>query len=156
MATIDQLIKRAKSLKFREIIRESVEETRSEIVQAQRDQMLHGLKSDGKKIGKYKNPDYARKKYQMNQLAGMGNVDLKYTGEFQSEAFVDTRNDSVVFGSADNVPVDTGDGTMGKTDKLVEQYGGDIFGLSPSYAAEYSQNHLGPIAQNKIIKKLTK
>ena len=154
MATIDQIIKRTKKLNFKKILRESFEDTQSQLNQAQRDQMIHGINAEGERIGRYKDPNYARKKYAMNQKAGLGNVDLKFTGQFQSEVFTDIRDSSIVFSSSDNEPVNTGDGSIGKTDKLVEKYGGQIFGLSKEYSGQYVKDHLADTAQGKVNKIL--
>lgn len=143
------LIARAESLNIKETMGEAMEDTSKDMVAAQKDQMLHGLKSTGKKIGKYRNPYYANKKYSMNTLAGKGNVDLKLKGTFQGETKVDIRGTSVVFYSTDNLPTEDG---MGKADKLVSKYGDDIWGLSKPYAAEYSNESLGP----EIIRRVKK
>lgn len=142
--TIDKLIANLKSVKMQDVISSSIDATRYEAVEAQRDQMLHGKASDGKLIGKYKNPKYAQKKYAQNSEAGLGNVDLYLKGDFQKDVFIDTRDKSVVFSSADS-----------KLEDLVDRYGDRIFGLSPSYAAQYSARHIAPEAIKRIKQKIT-
>ena len=62
----------------------------------------------------------------MNSLAGFGNVDLKLTGDFQFELFVDVRADTFVIDSADE-----------KSQKLKSKYGEMIFGLADDYSDRF-------------------
>ena len=126
---------------IKEVVENSLIDTRNELTAAQRNQMLHGERSSGKKIGKYKNPDYAVKKYQMNPLAGLGFKDLKLEGDFHKEIIVDVRQNAVVFGSADE-----------KTSDIIEREGDNIFGLTKERAAEHGANYLAEAANNRIKK----
>ena len=91
------------------------------VVQSQRSQMLHGLNSEGKRIGRYRNEPYAITKYQMNNLAGFGFIDLKLTGSFHAGIFAQSDNGEMEIASMDE-----------KSEMLESRYGenGDIFGLA--------------------------
>lgn len=145
MATIETLIQNLRAVDFNEVLEGSVTETAPKLIQAQRDQMLHGKKADGELIGKYRNPLYAKKKYEMNPLAGFGNVDLRLKNEFQREIFVDARERSVVIDSGNE-----------KTASLIKKYDENIFGLNKDYTGEYAVNDMGPAATKKIIQQIHK
>ena len=89
-------------------------------------------------IGKYKNAKYAQMKFAMSSLAGYGNVDLKLTGDFQSEIFVDVRNDIFVISSADS-----------KDNDLTQKYGDNIWGLDDD-----KTNQLIEIVQPMLIENI--
>lgn len=141
--TIDNLISRIEKLSIKQTVEDGLEATKEELIKLQRLQMLKGERSDGKKIGKYKNDRYAAKKAAQNPLAGFGNIDLKLTGDTHAAIFADVRENSVVIDSADM-----------KTLFLVERFGESIFGLKPENASEYSLNYLGPDVTKRIVKKL--
>ena len=142
MAGINAMIKKAEALNLSEAVGEAIEQTIEEYKDIQRNQLLEGEGQKGK-IGKYRSKSYAARKFLINQKAGEGNVDLKLTGGFYNEIFVDVRNTSVVTDSADE-----------KTGKLVEKYGENIFGLNKVNKAGYSKNVLGPVAVKKIKTQL--
>lgn len=142
MATIDQLITNVQQLNFITIIEESIDQTKEQYKELQRDQMLSGEGKNGK-IGKYQSKSYASKKEQINPKPGFGNVDLKLTGSFQNEIFVDVRTNSVVVDSAD-----------AKSGKLIEKYGDNIFGLNVVNQSNYSINEMGPVAVKKIKEQI--
>jgi hypothetical protein len=126
MATIDQLIRNTQAIDMQELVADSLDYTRSELIAYQRYQMLQGYKADGTRIGKYKNKYYAAKKYAQNPLAGIG-------------------NNSVVFGSTDT-----------KTNDLQERFGNDIFGLRDVVASEYAIMYLQPEGIKRITQKIFK
>jgi len=143
MSSLFELRKRFESLNINELAREAVEETKQEIISLQRDQMLHGLKKDGSKIGKYKDDKYAAKKFSKNPLAGFGNVDLKLENDFQNDIFVDVRVNTLVIDSADE-----------KTPKLIDDYG-DPFGLEKERLDKYNSISQ-KVLNKKIINKVTR
>lgn len=145
MATISQLIRNIKAMEVRDVIQESIDDTKQALVRLQKLQMLFGERSDGKKIGKYRSIPYAIRKQTINPLAGFKQVDLRLTGDFHSGLFADVRDDKVVFDSLDS-----------KTDILLDKYGEKIFGLNKKNASEYSLNHLAPVAVNNFRKKILK
>lgn len=138
---INEAIRRLESISIKENVENAIIDTDKKLVGYQKDQMLHGITSTGKKIGKYKSDEYAAKKYQMNSLAGLGYKDEKLTGEFQSAIGVDVRDSSVVFFSSDS-----------KTEDILNRDGEDVFGLSRHWAVMYSNQEL-KAATIKRIKK---
>lgn len=118
MAYTDEIFEGLENLDIKAIAGEAIDETREKLMNLQRDQLLHGLRADGKLIGKYRNNKYARVKNQMNPLAGLGNVDLKLTGAVHNELFVDVRDNEYIIDSADSKMAD-----------LVEKYD-DPLGLT--------------------------
>lgn len=120
-----------------------IEETSNIIADYQRNQMMHGLRSTGKKIGKYKSKYYAKKKFAQSQLAGYEYKDLFLEGDFQSDIIVDAQEDGIVISSADL-----------KTSDIVEREGEDIFGLMRENIDEYSNEYLADVVTNNIIKRI--
>jgi len=139
MARLGQLMNRFKTLDIDKLAREAVEETRKDLLDIQRDQLLHGEKKDGTKIGKYKSEKYAAKKLAQNPLAGSGNVDLKLTGEYHEELFVDVREQTLVIDSA---------ASADKIENIIGKYG-DPLGLN-----ETSLNEYKPISNKALNKKI--
>lgn len=93
---------------------------KKQILEQQVNQQRAGISSTGKPFinintgtDEY-SPGYAKKKGKLKP------IDLFNTGSFQREEFMDVRKDVIVFDSADK-----------KTEKLIEQFGEEIFGLSP-------------------------
>lgn len=157
MSGITSLIERLQSVNMDEIVADAMYNTQQRLADSQRNQMLEGLAGDGKKIGKYKSKEYAAMKNQLSPLAGFGNVDLKLEGPFQFEIFaiVDEGGKSVLFGSADTSGTKDADGfSISKVDKLENQYGQRIWGLSPLFAKKYSTNSLAPEAIKLILDKI--
>lgn len=122
---IDKLIQNTQALDTTEVVRVAMEQVAPELLEAQRQQMLRGFNSTGGRIGKYRNPRYAQMKFLQNPLAGLGFVDLRLTGVFQGEAFVEIKTDRTVFGTKDP-----------KVDKILGKYGSATFGLSPTSIEE--------------------
>jgi hypothetical protein len=101
MPGINRLLENIDLVNIPQAIEDGFVEIAHDLTKQQRDQLLHGELSDGHKTGLYKNPKYAAKKFAMNPLAGEGHKDYLLTGAFQGELFVDVRQTSIVFGSAD-------------------------------------------------------
>lgn len=139
MPGINEMIRRVEAIDVTQVVREAIEDTKEQLIQKQRQQMYAGKRSDGKDIdplhGRYKG--YAQRTRAIKRAKGQlyRNVTLKDEGDFYNEIFVDTRDTSVVFGSADS-----------KTQILVDYYGPEIFGVYGKFAAEYSKINMGPVA----------
>lgn len=137
------LKERFRGLNFNTIVGDALEAQKAELIEYQKAQMLHGENVDGKKIGKYKNPNYARKKYNMNPLAGYGNVDLRLEGEFQRNINVRFFAESFVIFSVD-----------WKAEKLLDAYGQAIFGLNAGFIKDFSQVYFAAEMQRQIEKNI--
>ena len=145
MAGINRLISNLKSIDFAEAIADTLQKHSTELVGEQQDQWLHGENSQGEKIGKYKNKIYRRKKFDMNPLAGYGNVDLRLKKEFY-------RNTKVYFFSRSFFFTSTDD----KKEKLTAKYGEEIFGLNKKYIKKTSKEIVQPGATLYIINQIHK
>lgn len=118
MGTVANFLEALDNLNPKDEAVKELEASREEMVDEQRTQLKFGKRKDGKRIGKYKNPKYAAKKFAQNPLAGFGNMDWILTGDLSRALFVDVRSDAVIFDSADS-----------KTGGLIDRFG-DPFGLS--------------------------
>lgn len=98
---INQLIYNTDSLNVNEAVENAFIDISKNLIDAQKDQLIHGQLSTGKKTGLYKLKAYEIKKHAMNPLAGLGHKDYKLTGDFQRGIFVDVRATELVFGSLD-------------------------------------------------------
>jgi hypothetical protein len=141
MGSITRLKNKVKSIDFDQIILESIVENQKPLVFLQKEQMIKGLRSTGRRIGRYKNKTYSSQKYKQSRRAGFGFVDLWLTGSFQGDIYIIMRKKSLVFTSGDP-----------KTSSLVKKYGKDIFGLTKQNTADYSKRYLSPVAVKKVKK----
>lgn len=91
-------------------------------------QLFAGRDSKDGNLVQYRSDSYAKFKNNLNPKPGFGNPDLKLTGEFYQGFFADTSKFPVIFSSNDS-----------KTEKLLSQYGEDIFGLDQSNLEEFRQ-----------------
>ena len=100
--------------------------------------MSRGLASTGKPFinantGKDEySPSTAKKKGKLKP------IDLHDKGDFQNDIFIDVRTDTFILDSADS-----------KTDKLIKQFGEEIFGLSPD-----SKELARPVIQKQLVKEV--
>lgn len=107
-----------------------------DLIDVNTDQLDKSIDSKGKKFPAYANPDYAK-------LKGRKFPDLKLTGDFRSDFFVDYFNDKIYIDSKDE-----------KTEKLVGQYGEDLFGLTESNLNKLIKEQILPDFIYFIQKKL--
>lgn len=136
--TIHGKLKQFENLNVDDVVLDSIEQTKPELLEAQKEQMLNGLRADGSLIGKYRNPAYAKQKNQQNPKAGYGNMDWRKTGALYNDMFVDVRPDSYVIDSAD-----------AKTGKLIDAHG-DPFGVGGEFKIKYLNDALHPTIINKV------
>lgn len=139
MSTILDMIKRVQAFDVEAVTVASMEEVAPDITKRQREQMKQGLNAEGERIGRYRNPDYARMKHAMNAVPGLGNVDLKLTGEFSREIYTEIRGDQVII-----------DSTNEKTNDLAKKYGEVIFGLNSDTKAELIDQELQPVFMKHV------
>lgn len=140
MSTISKLLRNLERVSLSDVLEDSFEETKTDMIRLQKEQLLKGERADGKKIGRYKNPAYAKKKHAQNPLPGLGYMDWKLKGDLHKEVFADVRENSVVLDSADL-----------KTGRLIKQHG-DPFGLNTDNSGVYAKEHLAPEATGRIKK----
>lgn len=130
------------------LIENSLIQTAPKYVELQRAQMFSGIDSDGKKIRRIgaKYEVYAPKTIAIKERKGQptDRVTLKDAGDFQSDVFAETREDGIASGSMDS-----------KSNKLQEDYGQKIFGLSDNPKQEYI-NDLRPVTMELLISELNK
>jgi len=106
-----------------------------DILEAQKIQMQRGLSSSDKPLvnvntGKPEySPSYAKIKGKKSP------IDTHKTGAFQNDLFIDIRTDTFIIDSLDS-----------KTDKLLKQFGPDLFGLN--FGARV---HIKPIIQKESV-----
>lgn len=112
-------------------VNEVLQDTEAVILDLNREQLRHGLRSDGKKLkdGKgndslsYESITYAVMKAAQNSLPGLFNPDLYLTGSFQNQLFLTA---SGLISSWDD-----------KTEELEIKYGEEILGLSEASLLQY-------------------
>ena len=145
MATIEQVYNLWANLDYDKIVDDSIKENESQIIDAQIDQMKHGIASDGEIIGKYATTpgggfsEYAKMKATQNNLPGLGNVDLILDGNF-------THGIEIKYETEGLIPFSTD----AKNDELVHNYGERIFGLSTKWLAPINQDYILPSFQNNL------
>ena len=127
--TLSEMRDRIGSLKdnFEDISRDIVLDSVSQdlIVEIQKDQMMHGEDAYGNKIEpEYSNFYYARFKNRINPRAGFGVPDLRSTGSFYNQFYLNEYTLRV--NSMDD-----------KTGSLVQEYGESIFGLNEGSLEKY-------------------
>lgn len=144
MRTIMDALRAAQKLNIREEVENTMIDTAENYTGLQKDQLSEGLRSDDKPIfniltgrDSY-SPGYAKKKGRSRP------IDLKNTGAFYSEIFLDVRADDFLVDSADS-----------KTESLIQRYGDKIFGLGKKYQPEYNEM-AQPVLISRIEKVLSK
>ena len=83
------------------LVAETFKNNEAFLIDANITNLKHGLRSNGERIGTYKNDYYARKKNNLNPLAGLGSVDLILTGKFISGITIDFTNEAMIFDSTE-------------------------------------------------------
>lgn len=75
--------KRIKSLNKESLLKNAINEHTGEAIELNKDQLLHGIGEDGRKLTpQYSNPLYAAKKASQNPLPGFGVPDLILSGDY--------------------------------------------------------------------------
>jgi hypothetical protein len=135
MATISEIMKRLENVDVLQLAAESIEDTRSELIENQQEQLFAGKTSAGGDISPFYKPATIAKKKKKGQPTDR--VTLKDTGAFYNAVFVDVRQTTFVVDSADP-----------KTEFLARRYK-NIFGLDGQFKAQYI-NDLRPVFNKKI------
>jgi len=146
MRTIEQALQAAQKLDLPFLIESTLMDQSRQYVKLQRDQLRHGLNSEGKRIGTYLNEQYADMKHELNPLAGYGNVDLILEGGFSGDLFLDVRQTSFLVESGDE-----------KSQSLQEKYdeNGKVLGLEDERKEEFVE-YVRPIFVEAVAKDLSK
>lgn len=142
MATISHLIRNAQNIDIREFVKNTMHTTQMQLVTEQQQQLLEGKRSDGQRIGKYgSGPRYRRLKFNLNPLAGYGNIDLRLKGGFYRGIKTYFFTTAFFFKSTD-----------WKNDILTKEYGEEIFGLNTKHIKIYAKETLTPLGRERIRK----
>jgi|WetSurMetagenome_2_1015567.scaffolds.fasta_scaffold15584_1 hypothetical protein len=118
MATIIEIAALWNKVDIEDIVDKSIKDNEQHLIDAQVDQMRHGLASDGGMIGEYKNESYKKLKQEMGSLAPYGMVDLRLTTDFQKAIKLEYSKDFLLPTSTDK-----------KSDMLTGRYTEKIWGL---------------------------
>ena len=133
--TIAELNRRFNSADLSKFAGEAVQKYESEIVEANKDQLQDGERSDTTPIRpKYKSDWYARMKQTMNSKPDYGTPDLKKEGNFYSgfKVFLQGRYQYRI------------SSTDWKTRILVDNYKPEIFGLNQRNTREVGERYVQP------------
>jgi len=142
MTELEDFISRIERLNVMEVAVETINETKKEFLDLNRDQLRHGKKSTGP-IGHYSMSPrwqwYGEMKNRMNPLPGLGNVDLILTGSFSNKMTLKAAGNTYSIDSEDE-----------KTTSLLFKYGTDTFGLDGERQPTYNQTIFLPLFIRKI------
>lgn len=114
-------------------------DTQDDYVDANLDQMAHGLNSEGEKIGKYAVEEYAIYKFEQNPLPGFGFVDLRLDGGLYGGAYASLRGNNITIQSIDP-----------KNPNLEKKYGVVIWALSADYKTLYINKNYRPALMKQL------
>lgn len=103
---------------FESKILEIVDSKKNEVLDMNTSQLFSGRDSSDQNMTSYYSEGYAEMKNLMNPTPGLGNPDLKLTGDFYKGFFLKDDTFPISFSSTDN-----------KTEMLTQKYGENIFGL---------------------------
>lgn len=146
MATIHEKLRLIKTVDIAKIALAIVVDTKDEILDKNKAQLLDGIDKTDKKLKTYRSTAYAKKKHARNPFPGFGIADLYDTGAFQQgfKLKILTKNSFDIF-SSDS-----------KSSDLTKKYGANIFGLSNESKKEYSKETMQPklVHEVKSIMKL--
>ena len=143
MDKIEQQISRFKKLDIDKIFKASVTEVKDILLEYNKDQLLHGLATDGNTLGEYADEEYANAKQDAGSLAPHGVYDFFLYGDFQDAMSID-------FDLFANIIVTSTDGKTKKLEKLAE---GEVFGLTEENLERFRVLIL-PIFQRRLRKEL--
>lgn len=140
MATIKEFNDRIQAFDINKVLMDVFMEQKAVVIDKNLDQLQYGFDSNGNRLKKYSQSDYAEYKNDLNPKAGFWNPDLKLTGQFwQSLYLEDTGGTKYEIKSDDS-----------KASKLEEKYGSDIYGLSDEKAGEFVSKTYRPRLAERI------
>jgi hypothetical protein len=142
MARLLELRNRLKQMDTDKIAADSITNTKEALLNANTEQLHHGLGKDGDTLRPYRSPFYAEMKHRMNPLPGIGNPDLRLTGDFYRGFYLEVQGDKIEIDSRDE-----------KSSMLKKKYGEEvIFGLSEKWRNEYIKESLNKEFMNQMHK----
>jgi len=139
-----QFIENLKSIDLQKVAATVLQKNADVYTEFNREQMMKGKRKDGKNIGDspgnyYLSLMYARDKAKMNSAAGFMNPDLRLTGSFQDQMYMNVKGEDIIMDSTDS-----------KATELVKKYGSSIYGINPS---EEFTDFLEPDFQAEITRQ---
>lgn len=140
MPTIADLIDNLTRINLEKLAKDSLKENTDFMADLNREQLEEGLKKDDTKMQKYSWLSYARQKNEMNPKPGLGNPDLKLTGEFHK---------SIKYSVGDNINIMAND-----KHGLEQKYGTEIFGLGKNKKKKLIDEKLQRTAVRKLKEQL--
>lgn len=146
MATIRAFTERIEKFDAAKSIMEVFLDKKAHVIDKNLDQLQEGLDANGNRFKKYAWEDYAVEKNKMNPKAGMGNPDLKYTGDFWSSFILEQTGETQYEISA----------TDSKANWLENHYkDNDIYGLTGESVADLIERILLKAIREKIQTELS-
>lgn len=136
MGYLSDLKKKIEAMNVESIAQEAVgsEDSEQKIVQLQRQQLMSGYGADGKRLGEYRNEQYAEEKHLQNPEPGFPFKDLYKTGGFQSKIVANVVGDELIIESTDD-----------KADEVLRlTQNKHVFGLNEDSRQEYLNETLRP------------
>lgn len=154
--TLHELQRRLKGFNILTELADSVDETKEAVVELNREQLLHGLDSEGN----YLSPTYLEDPFFKSPESGKRYAEWKARIEpkrdkpfFVPNLFITGRYHSTIdLSVTQETMVTTSDDPA--ADSIEAKFGEDIYGLNSESKSEYIPNHLLPILQTKITGKL--
>lgn len=145
MATIKAFNDRLQKLDASKTAIEVFMSLSAEVIELNIEQMQYGIDSKGNRIGRYASDSYAKRKNKMSPLAGYGNVDLKYSGDFYNELTLNEKGDGTEYTIISMVEYEQA---------LYEKYGEFMYGLSPVSRAIFIKESYLEAYKNAIQKQI--
>lgn len=145
MATIQEVYEAFAAVKLREDLPGIVQENGAALAELIKGQLIQGKLATGDTIApSYASKYYAKKKFDLNSLAGYGNPDAKLSGNLYDAIEVTEK-------SVDEYNIDS---TVEYAhNKSIEQYGPELLTPSEDSKQEFCDNALGPAISKYITEK---
>ena len=140
--TFTDLQQKIASLNVEQIINSVYNETKAQLEDLNTEQLSAGINVNGGTFPKYEFPEYAKLKNKMNPVPGIGNPDLKYTGDFHRSITAEITGTKIDIRS--NL---TGE----KVQNLEQWYSPErIYGLSEEYRIKHIEENINPVFADEI------
>jgi hypothetical protein len=129
MQTVIDMLEAVQKIDFDKVVNSALIDSSETYTLLQRDQMLSGLREDGKRIFNIKtgsdeySPRYAKFKGKKKP------IDLHKTGDFSNALFMEVNDKTLLIDSKDE-----------KSKKLQKRYGKEIFGLEDKRGSTFAED----------------